>query len=290
MPKTGSGALRQFLYLAVVNCSSKPTTVEWERDGSSQPGRQLLLRTPVQGHGSARVYCPEGMEDCTPSRACYLESGDAEGVPAGLRRRTHFVLGSVREPCAWHASKHNWFDHGEHPWDRANARQYFAGNWTDPPYRSASAAFRESHSLVASTPITLDAAQVDCWIFTDHLEASTVRCLREFEAQGGRVRWHDETLRKYLFPPISPPASNCSRLAAFDSRGGKNAPGGHGVCVSDSRCSQYFLEDRELAELVEQQDAQMYRAFGWAGCCNASRGSSSNSSSITQDRPELLRD
>ena len=115
--------------------------------------------------------------------------------------------------------------------------------------------------------------QVDCWVYVDDFAASGRRCLRAFEAQGGRVNWESDAIKRYLRAPDDRERPACSghNETARVWGEGKNEPGGH-QCGSGSpeNCNKYFSGNQAaLATLAEKMDAPLYEAFGWAACCNS---------------------
>ena len=197
---------------------------------------------------------------------CYATMGDVgpHGGSAATTsdRRKHFVIGSTREPCEWFVSL---FAHRSAQTHLAEAKRHRFRTLLDemrPNQSDVTARFR---AMLATTGSMLENFErqhtlhpnIDCWVQPSggDFENSLRRCLRLFERQGGRVDWSDSALRSFLQPGQSarPPCKNC--------------PVGNQL-RSHEKCSSHFV-NRELALLVEQMEAPLYAAFGWAGCCDA---------------------
>lgn len=116
----------------------------------------------------------------------------------------------------------------------------------------------EQHELVPKP------SQVDCWVYVEDFIETFYNCLKQFENQGGYVKWDKPSLRELVMRREK--KSSRRRLKTNEGKYKKD-----GLISTQSNhhsaCSTYF--DAESANLIENgPEKYLFKAFGYEGCCS----------------------
>ena len=242
------------------------------------------------GSGTLRNILPLVQPDCIPSAGwsagpkkhgpeqfggCYKETGP-DSTPSKADARTFYIIASVREPCDWYISYFAWNKDSILALPSKAFARKFIKRLTGKSHESenhvnvgqgATNYFIEKYHTGGRKGAATLVPRVDCWVHVDDFATTLRRCLGAFESQGGRVAWDAAPLRAVL-NPVDPleQTDNSSNCAEMKRRkcGSKNTPGTQ--LLHHRPCADYF-DDNATKALVEQVDAPLYHAFGWAGCC-----------------------
>ena len=205
---------------------------------------------------------------------CFIEESERELVTFKDRQRA-FVIGSFREPCdhlvsLWSFSsggKGGWRwvapkFHGKNaPYDSAEDIARFR-KWVRNPRLTGWVGERFRESYVPKDG--QHAAHVDCWVYTEALAQTLLRCLQLFESQGGALNWKSNQMKKLVRTNSKRRKLKC---------GGKNCVEGDPRKRHHAPCAVYFDDDtRTLIETVEEG---LFTTFGYNGCCGARNTSGS---------------
>ena len=216
-----------------------------------------------------------------------METGPRSGATAEMRR-THFVIASVREPCARLVSAFE-YKRQESKIKKRNETK-MGQDWKDKEWetfskKNAPAVYKDFlalHSPADQEPLnelsSIEEIQVDCWVILEALETTLRACLEAFEAQGGsvdygamviespgtRAKQNYRNVSSYLelrkpTKPLTNEKGECVKI-------GKNALGGAVHCDDRKSCEERF-QDPLLVSQVTVNAGDMYRKFGWEGCC-----------------------
>ena len=221
--------------------------------------RLLLKHFPKAGGTFAR-----GVIGKAVGAKLLIVKGEFDGVRADDWRR-HFVVGLVREPCAYYVSL---FAFGSsRPAAGAFSRSMYAvygkqaasqAYGQTPPYDGPDDVRRfrrwvrrdDVRGVMYGRFLSEYGRQpfVDCWANTANLSATLRSCVHEFAQQGGRVDWD---------------AFAAAERLAHEHRRSPNA----GENASPhAACEAYY--DDDLARAVTLGfDATVYAQLGFSGCC-----------------------
>ena len=156
------------------------------------PRRKLLLFNHLPKAGGK--YVVEVLSRLVPASSYVVRNEFDRSTAAD--RRTHFVIGNIREVCSYYLSlfhygvqqggnMKNQFIRRAMPTNPQLRRVYDDANdvgnfhlWLDVIKGTWSRRIRRSHPDLA----------VDCWVRTTALDEDLASCLRQFRQQGGRLR------------------------------------------------------------------------------------------------------
>lgn len=208
---------------------------------------------------------------------CFIEV--KEGSHTGyIDRQNGFIIGSVREPCDYYVS---WFtftssEYG-YLWTYSKKHPDLAellGN--DPPFFNSTRDVKSFHTFlkyhkllgrahkhIEMSYIDDNRLEVDCWVFVDDFQVSLVKCLRQYEAQGGDINWDTPLISELM---ESADKQSSKRLLGEKT---KNNPINNPQLLHHAPCQSYF--DDETASMIEEEDKMLYTVFGYEGCCKGRR-------------------
>ena len=278
-------------------------------EGLRRSGTHVLLRLrsrhPLPNRTSllfkhfpkaAGSFAKGALADCVRPQPLHLLR-EEQPLLEGHRQR-HFVVGSVREPCAayvslWaygRAARDTSFFHKKLR-QRRGTRETCAlyANCAKPSSNSTSvAAFRrwlrdpDVAGVISARFVSLYGTEphVDCWVGpepTPGLAASMTSCLRRFEAQGGHVAWRADQCQRRLALAADGSASTAARAGSSSAArargpGRRLAPAGRVNSSPHLACGAYF-DARARTFVARGLDRTLLhagggeRGIGFGGCC-----------------------
>eukprot|EP00522_Entomoneis_paludosa_P014008 CAMPEP_0172451410 /NCGR_PEP_ID=MMETSP1065-20121228/9479_1 /TAXON_ID=265537 /ORGANISM="Amphiprora paludosa, Strain CCMP125" /LENGTH=376 /DNA_ID=CAMNT_0013203365 /DNA_START=21 /DNA_END=1151 /DNA_ORIENTATION=+ len=204
---------------------------------------------------------------------CYVDLNFRDQTTAADRKHA-FIIGSVQEPCSDYLSL--WASgssgHGRIYQDLKKAGLPESLYGQDAPHFSSitdKKRFQDwvNHPMVEgllanrmwnSYGENLDG--VDCLVFAEDLHSSLLKCIMEYNMQGGYVNW-DASEMVDLLAVVGQEQQLRESHAAVDTPFEETRVAHHG------QCEEYY-NDELATKLVNGPEKVIYESFGYPSCCS----------------------